>query len=443
MILLLSSLFSPTACTRPVQLSAGPSASRAALVCEAVDLSDEEPQAGDRSLVFPGILEQEALLSGNPLATYSAMRELEGQYLASGMFSGIYPEVRLNFEQFLGMPCAAVQAMNLLAPSRQADTDADPEQVFAAYRPQPAVEAVRDGASRTRVVIWGEEHHMPQTRSLYVAMLEALWGEGYRYLAAEAFEDADMSRFATPTYESGYYLRDPVYASAVRHAQEMGYTLVSYDTRERGPEGESSFRDVTQAQNLAAVLAADPRSRLIVLAGRGHASETASRGWTPMAHVLKTITGIDPFTVYAPTMSERLTAEEEDELYRSATSRGLVAEPVLFRRRDGDRFLGSKSFDAYVFWPRTRLIGGRPDWMVTVLERVPTPIPGRLVDRERPILIQAFRLGAPPSTIPSDQVMITSGTASPPVLMLDKGKYWLRSIGHLGVESPRVEIAVH
>lgn len=73
------------------------------------------------------------------------------------------------------------------------------------------------------------------------------------------------------------------------------------------------------------------------------------------------LTGIDPLTIYAPLMSQRLTAEEEDSLYRFATSRGLVNQPTIFVSRREGQLLGTASFDAYTFWPRIKIEAGRPD----------------------------------------------------------------------------------
>lgn len=409
--------------------------------CEPMRLEPALATPSGTPLVFPGILAREALLQGNPLATYAALREREAEYLASEVFRGVYPEVRLNFEQILGFPCAGVQAMSKL--DIRAVTDSANAGLLEAFIPTPAVDVIRERAAATQIVIWGEEHHLPQTRSLYEPMLRALWEQGYRYLAAEAFEDSDMSRFEGPDYRSGYYLRDPVFASAIRTAQALGYVLVSYDTRERGPDGDASFRDRTQAGNLVErVFARDPGARLVVLAGRSHAAEVpGTDGWTPMAHVLKQLTGIDPFTVYAPTMTERLTPQEEDPLYRYAAGRGWVAEPVMFQHREDHRPFGSNAFDAYVFFPRTRLIGGRPDWMITTLGRRPVPIPEALLHGEGLRLIQAFRTGTPASSIPQDQVVVAAQD-TPPVLMLPPGSYWLRSIDAAGRVPGHAELEV-
>src|SRR6266705_5513646 len=141
----------------------------------------------EETLVFPGLLKKEALEAGNPLATYAAMLDLEAQYQKSKIFARIYPEIRLNFEEFLGFPLAGVQAMSLPAFQRKMPLAETP--IPASYRAEDAVSVIEREARKTRLVIWGEEHHLPQTRSLYEVLLRTLWRQGYRYLAAETFAD--------------------------------------------------------------------------------------------------------------------------------------------------------------------------------------------------------------------------------------------------------------
>ena len=389
-------------------------------------LADQNPQ--EETLVFPGLLNKEALEAGNPLATYAAMLDLEPQYQRSRIFSGIYPEIRFNFEEFLGFPLAGIQAMSL--PMYRRKTPSEETPIPELYKPEIAVQVIEREAAKTRIVVFGEEHHLPQTRSLYESLLRVLRRQGYGYLAAESFTDKVTSPdFRFPDYQSGYYLRDPVFASAVRVAKDMGYKLVAYDTQERGPSGDASFRDRTQAENIKArTFDRDPHAKVLIFAGRGHASEeTAQDGWTPMASVLKRLTGINPLTVYAPTMSQRLTPEEEDPLYRYATSRGLVKEPAIFVNRAEDRLLGSASFDAYIFWPRIKVIDARPDWMVRDLGRKPTRIPIRFFSGSGMRLVQAFRKGEPSTAVPVDQVIINESNDRK-VLMLPRGKFWVRTI---------------
>ncbi|MEA2204186.1 MAG: hypothetical protein QOE77_962 [Blastocatellia bacterium] len=379
-------------------------------------------------LIFPGMLKKEALEAGNPLATYAAMIDLESQYRESKIFAGIYPEIRFNFEEFLGVPLAGVQALSLSSFRRKTPSVETP--IPASYEPESALKVIEREAGKTHLLVYGEEHHLPQTRSLYEPLLRMLWRQGYRYLAAEAFDDKVMGPdFKYPDYQSGFYLFDPVFASAVRVAKDMGYKLIAYDTKESGPRGDDSFRDRTQAENIKArTFDLDPRAKVFVIAGRGHASEeTAQDGWTPMASVLKRLTGINPLTLYAPKMSQRMTAEEEDPLYRFATSRGLVKTPTIFVDKSEGHLLGASSFDAYVFWPRIKLADGRPDWMRQVLGRKRVRIPSRLLSGSGMRLVQAFREGDREWAIPVDQVIITQ-PSDRKVLMVPAGRYWLRTI---------------
>jgi hypothetical protein len=382
-----------------------------------------------RELIFPGLLKKEELDAGNPLATYAAMLELEKEYLNSKIFAGIYPEVRFNFEEFLGFPLAGLKAMQL--PNYRRAGMSGEDSIPKSFKPRKALDIIEQEAQKTRIVIWAEEHHLPQTRSLYEELLKRLRKQGYRYLAAETFADeVTDSDFKYPDYESGYYTRDPVFSSAVRSALKLGYKLIAYDTSERGPAGDASFRDRKQAFNLKErIFDRDPQAKVLILVGRGHASEeTAPDGWTPMASVLKKTTGINPFTIYSPTMNQRLTAEDEHPLYRFATANNLVKQPTIFVNEARKEFVKPQSLDAYVFFPKVTIVQGRPDWMIREMGRRKVDIPKKFLDligKER-LLVQAFEQNEPDSAIPVDQVLISEREVK--VLMLPKGEFRLRAI---------------
>jgi hypothetical protein len=392
-------------------------------------------------LVPPMLLEKAALEAGNPLATYAAMLDLEPRYRDSKALAGIYAEVRFNFEEFLGFSLAGVQAMSL--PNYRSKPAADAA-IPDGFEPEAALAVVEREAQKTRLVIWAEEHHLPQTRSLFEPLLRRLWQHGYRYLAAETLADQVMGpEFKYPDHRSGYYLEDPVFAAAVRTAKQLGYRLIAYDTSERGPEDDRSFRDRTQAANIKArVFDHDADAKVFVIAGRLHASEkVAPDGWTPMAVALKQATGIDPFTVYAPTMSQRLTREEEHPWYRDADARGLVKEPTIFVQKATGRTLGFDACDAYVFWPRFRVEDGRPDWIVTTLGRKRVAIPDALRAGRGRRLVQAFVEGEPDSAIPADQLVLDRPDA-PGVLMLSPGNYRLRAVDERTTELGKAMLQV-
>jgi hypothetical protein len=109
------------------------------------------------------------------------MLELEPQYLKSKIFAGIYPEIRFNFEEFLGLPMAGVQAMSLPMYRRKAAREAE---IPVSYKPEPALEVIARDTEKTRLVVYGEEHHLSQTRSLYEPLLRILWSRGRLIRAA-------------------------------------------------------------------------------------------------------------------------------------------------------------------------------------------------------------------------------------------------------------------
>jgi hypothetical protein len=385
-----------------------------------------------QSLPVPLLLEVEQARKGNPLAAYAVLVDSQREYLRSPL-AEIYSEVRWMAEEFLGVPDAGLRAMSSSPRLRRTFTPGEVP-LPGAYSPRNAVQVIAEQAARTRIVIWGEEHHLPQTRSLYEAMLRHLWMLGYRYLAAETFTDSVAATgFRTPTFASGVYVRDPVFANAVRTAIDMGYRLIPYEEPATAPRGDQSFRDRRQAENInARIFLRDSSAKVLVLAGRGHASEVESTdGWTPMASVLKRLTGIDPFTIFAVQMGERLTPEEEDPRYRFATARGLVREPTIFFDSVNARPFGSDSFDAFVFWPRTRVVSGRPDWLESVLGRRNVTIPPDLAAGTGLRLVQVFRTGEPPSAIPVDQVIL-GGASESVALMLPPGSFWARTIDRHG-----------
>lgn len=65
------------------------------------------------------------------------------------------------------------------------------------------------------------------------------------------FSDSVMlPGFRVPSYTSGVYLRDPLFATAVRVAVDMGYRLVAYEESAPAPARDHSFRARRQAENL-------------------------------------------------------------------------------------------------------------------------------------------------------------------------------------------------
>lgn len=351
-------------------------------------------------LLIPILVKQDRVLAGDTFAQYRELKQMESVYLNSPL-KDIYREQLKNIEQFLGLPQAGLEAMQLPALRTNYSTN---ETIPAEYDEIcPAIDVIIEKGKTHRIIIWGEEHHLPQTRSLYKQMIEELWKIGFRYLAAEAFSAVvDTMESKSLNYKSGFYTRDIVYAEAVNRALQLGFKLISYDNN--APD-----RDKVQALNInEKVFEKDHDARILVLAGRGHVIEQrTSDGWEPMGYWLKVITGHDPFTLYSPTMTERLTPEEEHPIYKHVISYLSPSKISVLRMKNTTNLFGDNPyFDAYVFFPRVKLLYGRPDWLFTTLSRKAVEIPKMLRPKGNEMVIQVFSVEQEFTDIPVDQVLV-------------------------------------
>ncbi|MBV9987421.1 MAG: hypothetical protein JO301_07060, partial [Chitinophagaceae bacterium] len=155
----------------------------------------------------------------------------------------------------------------------------------------------------------------------------------------------------------------------------------------------------------------------------------ASDGWEPMGYWLRKLTGQDPFTLFAPTMTERLTVDEEHPAYRYAVDNHLLSSVSVMKNNATGGYYGTESFDAYVFFPPVSIIHGRPDWLFNTMHRKPVEIPVLLLQNsDSAVLIQAFAAGEPPTAIPVDQIVITKQDMQTRLALPAGRKYWIRAV---------------
>lgn len=235
----------------------------------------------------------------------------------------------------------------------------------------PAVPYIAKRAAGHRVVIVNERHHASSDRLLTMSLLEPLREQGFRYLAAEGVwnEDAPQSR-GYPVSNTGYYVKDVVFAAMIRQAVALGYVVVGYE-HEAGqlPVEEMNAqqtRDYWQAHNLIArTIGSDESGKVLVHCGYAHAYETRSDRWTPMAHYLRQAAGIDPLTVDQTQLSERATPANEHPVRRAADGHGLISgAPVVLVDETGALVpIDGPNVDIRVLGLRTDYEAGRPTWM--------------------------------------------------------------------------------
>lgn len=376
----------------------------------------------------PLVLHNDSTLNGNPFPNYKEMLILEEKYVKFPPLTRVYWEQRYMAEEFMGLHQSGLEAMGLFKSGWNVD-DTIPD----FYNPVSAIQVIKEEATKTKIVIWAEEHHLQQTRSYYSLMIHELWKLGYRYLAAESFSPKIQSLSSNfLSYESGLYTRDPVFAFAVHEALLLGFKIIDYDPLELGGPADINFRDRKSAENiLSKVFMKDSAAKLLIFAGRLHTAECTENGWEPLGAVLKRITNINPFTIYAPTMTERLKPEEEHPAYKQAITNFKIKEPTIFKnKKDGSLYTLNGTFDAYVFFPRTTLINGRPNWLFTIQGRKKITL--KLPISNEMILVQALPLQDKVGIVPIDQYLTKPGSKKV-ALALPQGKYLIRFIIGKGI----------
>lgn len=405
----------------------------------------------------PFTLKKEELEKGNPLAQYAEMLRLEKDYLkdvslldafngkglAAGMAS-TYCQARATIEGNLGDIQASLRTQNV-GWFHSTQESAYTKNPFSGMKPTNAVSYIAAQAPKFPWIMIGEEHMKPQTRCILLPLLRALKKQGFTYFAAETFNDAvaETTKNGYPTWKTGYYSDDPVFADGIREAIRLGYKLIPYEAREQPkdvPPGDpwfaQNFREHLQAENLKKrIYDLDPKAKVLVWAGRSHVIKVSSKQdnseFRPMGYEFKRMTGIDPLSVYLPTETEAGLRDFETPEYKYATSRGLVKGPTVFVNHAGEAW-GVDGDLINVFFPQTTYPLGRPDWLARDLKRVPHAIPAGMVGMKGLLLAQVWLEGEPDTAVPVDQIVITPGNPIPAVMLPKGAKCRLRVIDPAG-----------
>lgn len=298
----------------------------------------------------------------------------------------------------------------------------------AAATPHDAIEEIVRRARDTSVVILNEAHNSPRDRAFALQVARALKPLGYSILAAETFDSEPAEPGHTSMIDklrqdgfvrisTGYYTRDPVFAGFVREALALGYRPVSYEetSKQRPKEGGIAPREQAQAENLAAVLTAQPTAKTLVYVGYSHVAEAPLQSHTGkidwMATRLKRLTGINPLTIDQTTLTDL--SPHERPAYVVAAGR-IGNRSSVFFEGNNPLILGTYAgaVDLQVVHPARAYRYGRPQWLVEMGGK-PLAIPKELVPTSGRRLIQVFAADAPSDAVPLDQVVVQAGAPLP------------------------------
>ncbi len=306
---------------------------------------------------------------------------------------------------------------------------------------QDALAAIVEAARGRRVVMLNESHSASRHRLFLARVARALRPEGFEILAAETFAnrvDGDSQsvrgmKAGDPfTPANGYYTYDPIFADTAREALDLGYRLEAYEQRPdqsdralKGPEAIAR-RETAQAENLAALLSANPSSRVLVHVGFSHLRKTPDRvGNVWLAARFKDKTGIDPLSISQAYTGSFAPHGQDQLLTQAVLARFSPKAPIVVRAEGRSLAAEMAGADLAVFHPALPDADGRPGWLAAdkVRKRLVVATPKRAAGEVA--IVQAIHAYEPERTVPADQHVLARDETRA-VLFLRPGTYRLR-----------------
>lgn len=330
---------------------------------------------------------------------------------------------------------------NVAAPTQVGPASSGPFEATRAREPtfRDALSEIEKRAAQTRVTILNEDHAYPRSRAFAYLVAKRLKRVGYDILAAETFASAptlpdqsdqmaQLRQKRYPTFSTGTYTIDPVFAGFVRGALTLGYLPVSYEPhgidRTKSPLEQIAQRDDAEARTLADVIQRHPNSRIFVYVGFDHAAEAPLKFGgsevTWMAARLKGLTGINPLTIDQATFIGSQPPFDSDPRWTAAQKQARGSSLLAF---DGNtplvlgRYAGA--VDLQVIHLDAPPVNGRPAWLADLGYR-PRTAPQNLAPSVGTKLLQVYMMNDGDDAVPIDQVLWKAG-GEPPTLMLPKG----------------------
>ena len=388
--------------------------------------------------LFTNICLAQPALDSIPIYSYTFSKEIY-QELSSG-------KMRISkaaqYFSYIGQYQKALSIPNEVPLEWGFDTlTQDDIDYYQSFDPFNATEAILARADKERIILVNEAHHKPLHRVFTRTLLKGLYDKGYRYFGLEAVSNPDAvpPQYRDTLFEqrgyplnspiSGSYITEPQMSNLIREAHSLGFKIFGYDKF-------SKTREIDQATYIAQVLERDPDAKILIHCGWHHLLEQQNRGKVWMAKYLKELTGIDPFTVYMDLLIER-NCTPESPLFQMMD----FEEPTLFRNSAGEVYKGKRDlnlFDALIYFPRTKYILNRPDWLVKSNGNKVYQVEGITI--EFPCMVKAYKTDEPNKAVPIDIIELEFENDRT-VLVLPKGPYRLE-ISNLVGENQSKNISI-
>ena len=265
------------------------------------------------------------------------------------------------------------------------------DSIYTNYKLVSAKNYILEAAKNTRIVIINEAHHNSSHRFYTSSLLADLYKQGYNHLGLEALfndnnKDKRLIDRGYPTYESGYYTKDPQFGNMIRNGISLGINIFPYEENKGVNEKD---REIEQAFNIVKYIEAHPNDKYIIHVGFDHVLEGKHRSWEKaMAQRLKEITGIDPLTINQVVYSETSTREFNNPFLKAfdVKEASLLVDskntPVKYWKGEGYT-------DIAILHPNSNYELGRPSWLWNNGFH-PYPFSLDEIDLDFPVIVLAF-----------------------------------------------------
>ena len=249
--------------------------------------------------------------------------------------------------------------------AKKAEPKKEEMELFAKYHAISAKERILEEASKTRIIIFNEVHHLGRHRAYLTSLLNDLYKMGYKHIGMEGLkhEDSLLNTRKYPVQTSGFYVKEASFGNLIRESISAGMNVFAYEQNPFDSLQGAIGREKSQALNIIKVTEKYPNDKFIIYCGYDHAAEDTLKNFMglPMAGQIKMLTGIDPFTIDQTSLTEFYKVGSR---YRSLIH---IDYDALFIDSSGKYFnksISPKAIDCSIFHPNTTYIKGRPNWIL-------------------------------------------------------------------------------
>ena len=289
---------------------------------------------------------------------------------------------------------------------------------FKSYKQVLAKDYLLEQAKNQQVLIINEIHANSSHRTFVRHLLKDLYKQGYRFLGLEALFDLDINKRKFATLESGFYTKDPEFATLIQQAIATGFIVFGY---EGSDFSDPKIREQNQAENIYKKIKENPKGKFLILCGHAHVQETETPNWgKTMAVRLQDLSGINPYTINQETFTERGFVDSNHPFINLNKTK----EPIVLLKDDQPfrGFNNNPTTDLVLINPATDYVNHRPHWFIKGKKKVELPAKYKL---NKNMLVLAYRdKEYEKGGIPADVLELTTDTKNSALYLLP-GAYYI------------------